>query len=111
MLKVKIGDKRIKVIDIEEKPNYIVVKLREKPRDTKTYRRKIIKTKDGRERILNVAIRKNGKTVVTSIWYPKDDPKAKYLKQLAKEKGILRKSKTVKKEERKKKSNKKTKRR
>ena len=105
-MKLKIGDKYVEVMDIEEKPHYIVVKLRKRPPDTKTYRRKIIKTKEGRERILNVAIRKNGKTVITSIWYPKDDPKAQRLKQLAKKKRILKKSKTVRRKEKEKKKRK-----
>jgi len=72
-------------IKIEEKKNYIVEKIREVPSSAKNvkYRRKVIYDKDGYRHILNIAIYKTKsgktKTLVTSIWHPKDEPKARRL--------------------------------
>lgn len=70
---------------IEEKRNYIIEKINEVPSSAKDvkYRRKVVYDKDGYRHILNIAIYKTKnnkrKTLVTSIWHPKEEPKAKEL--------------------------------
>ena len=93
--KGKTKNKDKDFIRIEEEKNYIIKKIREVPKNKVIkYRRKEIKSKDGRYTyILNIAVVRNNsktKTVLTSIWFPKGSPKArkyeKYLKERKKNK-------------------------
>jgi len=80
--KIKLHRTTPKPIKIEVKKNYVIEKLRNAPKGAK-YRRKVVYDKDGYRHILNIAIYKTKsgkrKTMVTSIWHPKDEPKAKKL--------------------------------
>lgn len=82
-----------KFVKVEETKNYIIQVIRDLKKKPKAYRRKVIYDKDGYRHILNLAIicekkgRKNCKTVATSIWHPKDEPKARKLKEKAKRQG------------------------
>jgi hypothetical protein len=79
-----------KFLYVEEMPNYIVQKINRNPSDAVKYRREEIYDKHGYRHLLTVAVRKGGKTVVTSIWHPKDEPKARKLKELARKKRKLK---------------------
>jgi len=91
---------------VEETPNYIIQKIRKDPPDAIKYRREEVYDKDGYRHLLTVAVvsrkgKRGGRTVVTSIWHPKDEPKARKLKELAKRKGKLKRSKIVEKQRKK----------
>lgn len=64
--------KEPKIKDIYETRNYIVKRFDVDKSGIKKFRKKKIITDDGREIILNLGI-KNGKTILTSIWYNKND--------------------------------------
>jgi len=74
-----------KVLKIEEKPNYVIEDYKNPPKKNIIgWRRKKIKDKDGYEHIINLAIVKDPKTgktktVATSLWHSKKEPKAKKL--------------------------------
>jgi len=85
-------------IKVEETKNYIIQVVNQpKGKKVRGYRRKIVYDKHGYRHVLNLAIvceskkdSKTGrkcKTMVTSIWHPKDEPKAKQLKEKAKKQG------------------------
>ena len=85
---VNISSRTTKIVD---KPNFVVEDFRNPPKKNIIgWRRKKIKDKDGYEHIINLAIIKDPKTgktktVATSLWHSKEEPKAKKLEKLAKE--------------------------
>lgn len=93
-----------KVKEIYETKNYIVKRFDVDETGVKKYRKKKILTNDGREVILNFGI-KNGKTILTSIWYNKNDfTKSEVLRRNEEDEKLKRK-KIKSKLKRKKKSN------
>lgn len=76
-----------KPIGVTTTDNYVIVEFKNPPeKDIKKWRTKEIYSKKHKARILlKVAILKNGDTKVTSIWYPKDIPRAKEILRLYKE--------------------------
>ena len=81
-----------KVIGITKTKNYTIEEYKNPPKKYIIgWRRKKIKDKDGYEHIINLALVKDPKTgkiktVRTSIWHPKEEPKAKKLGKYAHEK-------------------------
>ena len=91
---------------VEETPNYVVQKIRKDPPDAIKYRRKVVYDKHGYRHLLTIAVvsrkgKRGGRTVLTSIWHPKREPKAQDLLRLAKRRGKLKRSKMVKKQRKK----------
>jgi len=62
--------------------HYVVEKFRKKPKDAMEYRTKVIYDKHGYRHVAKIAIVKHEgprheHTVLTSLWHPKKEPKAK----------------------------------
>jgi len=112
---IELHGRKLKPKEVEETENYVIERF-EPPEEKSAvkYRRKVVYDKQGYRHLLTIAIlprkgERGGRTIVTSIWHPKEEPRAKTIIETAKRKGIYRKSKTLKREEKEKKRKKKQK--
>jgi len=79
--------KKRKPIGVTVTDNYVIVEFKNPPeKEVKKWRTKEIYSKKHKCKILlKIAILKDGKTKLTSIWYPKDNPRAKEILRKYKE--------------------------